>query len=242
MPVFLLTRGNCKTSFTSFRRPSMSFRRKPESSFFNMLQKLPDSRLSGNNTFCNWLTRMVLILFFSLMGFTGAARAEEMVLPESGIRYPGGFDPNTVGEIRGKAFGFSFPERGPVSFKVASPKETYTVLASPFSTWAGDARETVKEGSEVRVLGSKTLGADGRLYLIAQEIENQQAGKRISIRTERGMPLWERPATTRNPETGSSTRWLFNRGGGNPSRGAGGVGGGGRGGSGGGGGGGGGGK
>lgn len=173
----------------------------------------------------NLFIRMLIILFFSSAGFTGTARAEEMVLPESGIRYPGGFDPNTVGEIRGKAFGFSFPERGPVSFKIASPKETYTVLASPLSTWTSDAREALKDGSEVRVLGSKTLGADGRLYLIAQEIENPQAGKRISIRSERGLPLWERPATTRNPETGSSTRWLFNGARGNSNRGTGGAGG-----------------
>ena len=39
----------------------MSFPRKWESSLFNMLQKSLDSRLHGNDDFCNWLYIIILI-------------------------------------------------------------------------------------------------------------------------------------------------------------------------------------
>jgi uncharacterized membrane protein YgcG len=180
------------------------------------------------------VTLAVLVLLLALQtGFPGNTAAEDITLPESGIRYPGGFDSNTVGEIKGAAFGFSIREKGPVSFRLISAKETYTVLVSPLSAWNAEIRETLREGAEVHVLGSKTLGADGRLYMIAQQIEFPQTGKRISFRSEKGSPLWERTVGKKAGESGSAfSRWLFDgfgRGGGDNSPGNGAAGSGGRG-------------
>jgi hypothetical protein len=159
--------------------------------------------------------RVALFLLFLLQaGLLHEARAQDTTLPESGIRYPGGFDSNTVGEIKGTAFGFSFPERGPVSFKVSVLSETYTILVSPLSTWSNDIKYALKEGAEVRVLGSKTLGPDGRLYMIAQDVETTQARKKMSFRSGEGFPLWERPVVKRNTDSGPSFRRSFEGSGG----------------------------
>lgn len=194
--------------------------------------------LSGHPHTVTWAVFVLLLMLQA--GLPVNAVAEDVTLPESGISYPGGFDSNTVGEIKGAAFGFSIREKGPVSFKLIFAKETYTVLVSPFSAWNAEIRETLQEGAEVHVLGSKTLGVDGRLYMIAQQIAFPQTGKRISFRTEKGSPLWERSIGKKAGESGSAfSRWFldgFGRRGGGNSPGSGGAGSGGGGGVGGGGG------
>ena len=120
------------------------------------------------------------------------ARAEEKdgVLPESGIHYPGGFDPNTVGNVEGKVHGYFGPKRGPVRFQVVSERETYTVLVSPAWYWK-DLGAEVSDGTQVKVQGSKSLGRDGRLYIIAQEIQILPSGRSMVFRGEDGFPLWK---------------------------------------------------
>ena len=120
------------------------------------------------------------------------AHAEEMegVLPESGIRYPGGFDPNTVGKVEGKVQGYFQPKSGPVRFQVASGRESYTVLVSPAWYWK-DLGAKVSDGTQVRVRGSKSLGRDGKLYIIAQDIQILPSGQSLVFRSEDGFPLWK---------------------------------------------------
>ncbi|MBA4395230.1 MAG: hypothetical protein C0407_16895, partial [Desulfobacca sp.] len=76
---------------------------------------------------------LLYILFITAFPLANPLWAEErdIILEESGIHYPGGFDPNTVGEIQGKAFHFSRPERGPVRFQLLTIQGTYTILTSP---------------------------------------------------------------------------------------------------------------
>ncbi len=112
-----------------------------------------------------------------------------MVLGGSGIRYPDGYDPNTVGEVRGRAFGFFRPERGPVGFRLQSSRETYTVLASPAWFWQ-DTKADFPEGAEVRVRGSKSLGRDGNLYIVAQEMRVTGSDRSLLFRSKDGFPLW----------------------------------------------------
>ncbi|MDY6990446.1 MAG: hypothetical protein SWQ30_20585 [Thermodesulfobacteriota bacterium] len=119
-----------------------------------------------------------------------AAAQEETVLPESGIRYPGGFDSNTVGEVQGKVRELVVPERGPVSFKLTGERETYRVLSGPAWYW-GDVSEEIADGTEVRVRGSKSLGKDGNLYMVAQEIDIVASGKSMVFRSEHGSPVWK---------------------------------------------------
>lgn len=136
-----------------------------------------------------------LLLLFALAAvatpqLAGTAGAQEdTVLAGSGIRYPGGFDPNTVGEVRGKATGLSRPEHGPVRFLLRSDRDTYTVLAAPTWFW-NDLKIELPDGTPVRVRGSKSVGKDGRLYIIAQEVILSAKGRSLSFRDDAGSPLW----------------------------------------------------
>ena len=126
---------------------------------------------------------------FSLLLNVELAKAEDMILTGSGIHYPRGFDTNTVDSIRGKAFGIYYPEKGPVQFQLQSQSETFTVLSSPKWYWK-DLGEKISDGIEVEVHGSKSLGKDGKLYIIAQEIRIFSSGESLFFRTEDGIPLW----------------------------------------------------
>jgi len=138
------------------------------------------------------LAALLCLCFWAACFFSvpGAAAQEETVLPESGIRYPGGFDPNTVGEVQGKVSGLVVPESGPVSFNLAGERETYRVLSGPAWYW-GDVSEQIADGTEVRVRGSKSLGKDGNLYIVAQEIDIVGSGKSMLFRSEHGSPVWK---------------------------------------------------
>ena len=136
------------------------------------------------------LPGVLCVLFLFPAGGTALAAGNGTVLEGSGIRYPGGFDPNTVGEIRGTARGVNRPEEGPMRFRLESGTETYTVLVSPAWYWE-DLRTEVPEGAEVSVRGSKTLGRDMGMYIIAQEIRLLPSGQRWVFRNERGLPLWK---------------------------------------------------
>lgn len=151
-----------------------------------------------------------------------SAHAEEgdVVLQGSGVRYPGGFDPNTVGEVRGKAYGLAEPQHGPVRFRLEAGKETYTVLASSNWYWK-DLKAQLPDGSNVLVRGSKSLGNDMQLYIVAQKIRLLDSGRSLVLRNEAGKPLWKGQAG--GP---SGTRGGFMGGSGSMGGGFGGMGGG----------------
>ena len=136
------------------------------------------------------LPGFLCLLFLFPAGRTALAAGNGTVLEGSGIRYPGGFDPNTVGEVRGTARGVENPEPGPMRFRLESGKETYTVLVSPSWYWK-DLRMGIPEGAEVSVRGSKTLGRDMGMYIIAQEIREISSGQAWVFRDEKGFPLWK---------------------------------------------------
>ena len=113
----------------------------------------------------------------------------EVTLPSCGIRYPGGYDPNTVGVVEGRVAAFSHPEQGPVSFRLETAGDSFTVFAAPAWYWE-DQRIKIENGDRVRVKGSKTMGADGNLYLVAQEITIAGAKKPFVLRDILGKPAW----------------------------------------------------
>ena len=124
---------------------------------------------------------------------TAASRAQdaepEVTLPACGIRYPGGYDPNTVGVVEGRVAALARPEQGPVSFRLEAAGETYAVLAAPAWFWK-DRKIMIANGDRVRVKGSKTMGADGNLYLVLQEITGAGAEKPEILRDAAGKPVW----------------------------------------------------
>jgi len=118
------------------------------------------------------------------------AQDKDIVLPESGIHYPGGFDANTVGIVQGRVYEFSQPESGPVRFHLDSERENYTIIASPSWYWK-DLGVKIPDGTEIKVRGSKSLGKDGKLYVIGQEMEVLSTKKVYAFRDDNGNPLWK---------------------------------------------------
>ena len=119
----------------------------------------------------------------------GAQEIRDQVLPGCGICYPGGYDINTVGEVHGVVVELQAPAEGPVRFVVAGERERWVVLVSPAWYWES-ARLRLAPGDSVAVLGSKTLGADGTLYLVAREIRPPVGAPVAVLRDRRGVPLW----------------------------------------------------
>ncbi len=186
------------------------------------------ARRTGSRNFVlmRGAARLALPLLFSAIALLPlaalAAHAEEgdVVLQGSGVRYPGGFDPNTVGEVQGKAYGLAQPQQGPVRFRLDAGNETYTVLASSNWYWK-DLKAQLPDGSNVLVRGSKTLGNDMQLYIVAQKIRLVDSGRSLVLRDEAGKPLWKGQA---GGATGSQGGFMG--GGGSMGGGFGGMGGG----------------
>lgn len=135
----------------------------------------------------------VLLLFFlglPVLLVPAAAHGEgDVVLPESGIHYPGGFDRNTVGEVRGTARALVRPSHGPVTFRLETENGVYTVLTSPVWYW-DDLAASLADGTEVVVRGSKSLGRDEGLYIVAQEVRIVGTGASLLFRSTQGRALW----------------------------------------------------
>lgn len=163
-------------------------------------EPVTEHRPAGNNPHpsrCGAILFVLLAVFFST-AFIGIIRGsalaadENIRFGESGILYPGGFDPNTVGEIRGKAFQFTRPAKGPVYFQIRTDRDIYTVLVSPSWYW-DDSRLNMPDGTEVVIRGSKSFGQDGNLYIIAQEMRLPATNQAVRFRENDGTPLWGGP-------------------------------------------------
>jgi len=115
--------------------------------------------------------------------------ADKGIIESSGIRYPEGFDPNTVGEVRGTVTSFEHPDEGPVWLSINTEQGTYIVILSPRWYW-NDLGADIAQGEEISVVGSKTMGRDSNLYIIAEEMRILSSGKELSFRLEDGSPLW----------------------------------------------------
>ena len=151
----------------------------------------------------------------------GAAEDGEAdrVLPGCGICYPSGFDANTVGAVRGPVSAIAVPEDGPVSFVVTDEGERWTVLAAPAWFWKL-ANPAFAPGDVVAVRGSKSLGADGNLYIVAQEIRHAADAPPLLLRDGRGGPLWRggHGGGSRGGGNGGGMRSGHGRNGGGPGR------------------------
>jgi hypothetical protein len=156
---------------------------------------------------CRVLTSALLsfLLCFVLL-FPAMAADQEGAFEQSGIHFPGGFDLNTVGDLSGKVTGLSRPVgNGPVILNIETAWEKYAVVTCP--TWYWDELKIkVSVGEEIRVIGSKSLGRDGHLYVIAQEIHFVEQGKTIALRSKTGTPLWSGPHGKTDSQHGSGKR------------------------------------
>lgn len=129
----------------------------------------------------------IFLLLSTRTGYTAGER--DRILEESGIRYPDGFDSQTVGEVQGRAYNLYVPNKGPVSFDLHTKWENYRVIASPPWYWH-DLDIQIKNGEDIKIVGSKSLGNDGRLYIVAQEMYTS-SGRAITFRANDGSALWK---------------------------------------------------
>jgi hypothetical protein len=142
---------------------------------------------------CRVVAATLLSVLLSLAAVTPAGAGEqERAFERSGIHYPDGFDPNTVGELHGKVTGL-YRLAGAsnlVVFNLETTWERYTVAVCPPWYW-DELKIKVSIGEDVRVIGSKALGKDSNLYMIVQEIHFVEQGKTITLRSKTGTPLWD---------------------------------------------------
>lgn len=110
-------------------------------------------------------------------------------LQRSGIKYPDGFDVNTVGEVRGTVSDLYVPEKGPVQLILSNRFDRYIVILAP-KWYVQDIELQIQEGQEIKVKGSKGLGKDGNLYILAEEVTLTNNGRSFPLRTHTGTPLW----------------------------------------------------
>jgi len=149
---------------------------------------------------------LCLFLFLALVSQAAAAEQQERDFKQSGIRFPGGFDLNTVGDLRGKIVSLSRPTgSGPVILTIETVWERYMVLTCPPWYW-DEQKIKFLTGEEVRVTGSKSLGKDSNLYIVAQEIYFVAHGKIIALRDKAGTPLWGLHRNKTNSKNGNRGR------------------------------------
>ena len=139
---------------------------------------------------CASLALLCILIGFLLCAHSaGAQENRDRVLPGCGICFPGGYDINTVGEVQGTVLELQTPVDGPVRLVVVGERERWVVLASPLWFWKS-AGFPVAPGDTVTVPGSKTIGSDGTLYVIARELRVRGKGTSVILRDRRGTPLW----------------------------------------------------
>lgn len=156
---------------------------------------------------CRVLTGTLLsfLLCFVLL-FPAMAADQKGAFEQSGIHFPGGFDLNTVGVLSGKSTGLSRPVgSGPVILNIETVWEKYAVVTCPPWYW-DELKVKVSVGEEVQVIGSKSLGKDSNLYIIAQEIHFVGQGKTITLRSKTGTPLWSGHHGKTDSERGAGNR------------------------------------
>ncbi len=127
-----------------------------------------------------------------LMSFPVHSAEENWDLKQSGIHIPGGFDINTLGELHGRVSGIHYlgSDSNTIIIELETTWEKYAVITCPPWYWNAQKIKVVI-GEQMRVIGSKSLGKDWRLYVIAQEIHLLGQKRSISLRDKSGFPLWD---------------------------------------------------
>jgi hypothetical protein len=122
-------------------------------------------------------TGLIALLFFV---FAGAAFA---------LEEGEGYDENTELTITGTVREVVKERRGPVIVRVSHGEKVYNVITAPPWYLAGNDI-MFQPGLEIEVTGSKFLGRDGGLYLIARKLKEMKTNRSIMLRDDSLRPLW----------------------------------------------------
>ncbi len=146
--------------------------------------------MGHRNRFIKGAIGIALLGMFLFSPLAFAQRDTPIVdLERSGIRYQDGFDINTVGEVKGIVNHVYAPDSGPVQIVLSNRFDKYIAIIAP-KWYLEDIALSIQEGQEVRIRGSKGLGKDGNLYILAQEIVLTSNGRSFVFRSQSGSPLW----------------------------------------------------
>jgi hypothetical protein len=100
-----------------------------------------------------------------------------------------GYDENTEIRIKGVVTENIVRPRGPVVVRVRSGNREYRVVTGPQRYLLQEGFE-FKPGDQWKVTGSKLIGRDGSIYIIARKIRNVSSGKTLQLRDTSLIPLW----------------------------------------------------
>ena len=100
-----------------------------------------------------------------------------------------GYDENTEIRIKGTIQQQLPRMRGPVVVILQTPNRDYKVITGPAWYLAEEGFE-LNVGDSLKVTGSKFIGRDGNLYVVARRIGNLTTGKQLRLRDSAFMPHW----------------------------------------------------
>lgn len=109
---------------------------------------------------------------------------------QSGLNLETGYDANTVITMTGHIVSvLAGDERRNAQLELESSGARAVVVLGPNRYWA-EHGIALNAGDVVTVRGSKAQGADGVVYILAQQIIDTSRNTAVSLRNESGRPAW----------------------------------------------------
>jgi hypothetical protein len=109
---------------------------------------------------------------------------------KSGLDFNQGYDMNSVTTMTGRVVSPPHAgDAGHVVIVIQSGTDMVHLVVGPTQFWKKNGIP-VSFNDNITVKGARAQGDDGRLYLLAQKINNLSTGKRTSVRDDLGMPAW----------------------------------------------------
>jgi hypothetical protein len=108
-----------------------------------------------------------------------------------------GYDENTEIRIKGTILQVQPRMRGPVVVLLQTANRDYKVITGPPWYLEQEGFE-LKPGDSLKVTGSKFIGRDGNLYVVARWLRNLSTGKGLLLRDSSLIPHWRSSHMTRD--------------------------------------------
>jgi hypothetical protein len=123
-----------------------------------------------------------------------------------GLDLNSGYDINTVTTVTGKVV--SLPQaldKSGVIFAIKSASDTIYLYVGSGTYWDKNGT-AIRLNDEITVKGSKTVGKDGKTYLLARILSNRTTNSQVLLRNEKGDPGWHGADVTSGNQGGDMMR------------------------------------
>jgi hypothetical protein len=111
-----------------------------------------------------------------------------------------GYDENTEIRIKGTILQVLPRMRGPVVVILQTANRNYKIITGPPWYLEQEGFE-LKAGDSLNVTGSKFIGRDGNLYVVARRLRNLSTGKVLLLRDSSFIPHWRGNHMTRGRDS-----------------------------------------